>query len=63
MSYAVNFKLRTLEWCPGNEFNISAPVCHSGQSEQRERSGGISDSIARQRDAGTGFFVREALHH
>jgi hypothetical protein len=35
------------------------PVRHSDRSEQRERSGGISDSFTRQREAGTGFRARE----
>lgn len=33
------------------------------RSEHRERSERISDSIRRERDAGTGLRVREALHH
>jgi hypothetical protein len=37
-------------------------LCQAERSEQRERSRSISDSFTRQRETGTGFRVREALH-
>ena len=49
---------------PANNLNNRGRhVCHSERREQREPLRRISDSVMRQRDAGTGFCVRAALRY